>query len=641
MDILTKPKKPEKNNKKILKKLYGLIIFLSFFAAPFVSISESDYPKVVITNDSEYWVKGTVEYMSAFCKNDKYVVGPASYKRVKATSKERKKIGRKAYNECVDGIHRLRGKQFHKALGKCRREKNYPLKLVSGIWRAKSRGVCLVTEINGEMYGKPRSEKGKKSYAKKASIVKYDSTGTSYSKYQISAYSGLYRIFSADEHKRVTDTKMEKSPGFYFKNYTDWPISYSLDQLGCLYYGIIPTGEGKEPGLRKINTGAVWFTLRMHIQPDGTSAQSDWDCVEPVAELVGDVAMAIFTGGTATAAKLGAKKGVTAGIKAGLKKAAKEITTSLVTDYTKEELGKLLKKSSEVSMYGQYAGYAWPFQCSAMPVYSIYGGPKVYLDKSGKAHIGQKRPFIVKKTNSCGNKMMAGAPRSKIIKVAFGGKSTETKKKVLKKKKSKKNTWGRISKSECRGDGYKAHNKLSLNKCKRLCSEDKKCNYIDYATKKRRGTSRCELNRICKAKKDKRYDIFSKSGKKKRTASGKRLRFKYKTIKNVDCKGPGYNKALYSRAEKIYPITRSNCFKKCNADSKCDFFRFQSKRSQIKYYFRKGVVKKRSKKAMRKKSRGKYKIKGGKCYLFKKSFSSCKKKNDKRYNVYVKGEPRN
>ena len=79
MDILTKPKKPEKNNKKILKKLYGLIIFLSFFTAPFVSISESDYPKVVITNNSQYKVKGTIKYMSWLCKNDKYVVKPARY----------------------------------------------------------------------------------------------------------------------------------------------------------------------------------------------------------------------------------------------------------------------------------------------------------------------------------------------------------------------------------------------------------------------------------------------------------------------------------------------------------------------------------------------------------------------------------
>jgi len=287
MDILTKPKKPEKNNKKILKKLYSLIIFLSFFTAPFVSISESDYPKVVITNNSQYKVKGTIKYMSWLCKNDKYVVKPARYKRVRNTS-----------------------------------GKGYSSKLVPGIWRAKRRGVCLVTEINGKMYGRASGPGGNKK-----SIVKYDSTGTSYSQYQISAYSGLYRIFSAAEHKRVTDTKTEKSPGFYFKNYTDWPISYSLDQVGCLYYGIVPTGVGRKPGLRKVNTGAVWFTLRMHIQPNGTSAQSDWNCVEPVAELIGDVALAMLTGGAATAAKRGVQKGVTAGIKAGLKKAAKGTAT--------------------------------------------------------------------------------------------------------------------------------------------------------------------------------------------------------------------------------------------------------------------------------------------------------------------------
>ena len=70
------------------------------------------------------------------------------------------------------------------------------------------------------------------------------------------------------------------------------------------------------------------------------------------------------------------------------------------------------------------------------------------------------------------------------------------------------------SNRECRGDGYKGYKKISLTQCKKLCSKDKKCKYIDYATKKRRGTSRCELNRTCKVKKDKRYDIFSKIGKK-------------------------------------------------------------------------------------------------------------------------------
>ena len=66
------------------------------------------------------------------------------------------------------------------------------------------------------------------------------------------------------------------------------------------------------------------------------------------------------------------------------------------------------------------------------------------------------------------------------------------------------------SNRECKGNGYKVYAKISLTQCKKKCSKDKKCKYIDYATKKRRGTSRCELNRTCKVKKDKRYDIFKK-----------------------------------------------------------------------------------------------------------------------------------
>jgi len=279
-----------------------------------------------------------------------------------------------------------------------------------GIWSAKSRGACLVTKITGSLSGRPKSlKRSRKSYGEKLAVVPYASTGTSYSKYKVSAFSGSYRIFSEQEFNKVTDTRPGKSPGFYFMNYTDWPIAYSIDQLGCLYYGIVPTGSKGKPGLRKVDTGAVWFTLRMHIQPDGKSPQSDWDCVEPVADLIGDVAMAIFTGGAATTAKLGAKAGVKAGIKAGIKKAAKGITLSMVKDYSKEQLGKLLKKSSSVVMYGQYAGYPWPTQCGTMPRYAITDGPKVFLDRTGNAYIGQNVPFKVKKTNTCGNKMMSSS----------------------------------------------------------------------------------------------------------------------------------------------------------------------------------------------------------------------------------------
>jgi len=86
------------------------------------------------------------------------------------------------------------------------------------------------------------------------------------------------------------------------------------------------------------------------------------------------------------------------------------------------------------------------------------------------------------------------------------------------------------SKRECRGDGYKGYTNISLSRCKYYCSNDNKCKYIDYATKKRRGTSRCELNRICKMKKDKRYDVFRKIRKKKKRRTARRKRVTKKRV---------------------------------------------------------------------------------------------------------------
>ena len=273
-------------------------------------------------------------------------------------------------------------------------------------WTATSnRGSCLITSLSGSFVGSGQNFQ----------IVKYDSTGTGYWDFQVTAYSGTYRIFSRQEYANVADIRQGKSPGFYFVNYTAWPISYSLDQVGCLHHGIVPTGAYGAGGIMKADTGAVWFTLRMHLQPDGQNPQSDWDCVEPVADLVGDVALAALTGGVAaatkSAGKLVVKTVVKAAIKKGLKKGAKSVASMLIKDIRKQDLGKMLTDDGSVVMVGQYAGYEWPFRCDKMPEYHITGGPEILVDEDGDSYISEGVPFTVTKVNSCGNDMMLASPR--------------------------------------------------------------------------------------------------------------------------------------------------------------------------------------------------------------------------------------
>jgi hypothetical protein len=332
--------------------------------AGLASTSAQAYPDVVIENTSEYSVSGTVHYggsgwgIFSVCKNDNFTI-PG----------------------------KVEGKPNPK-------------------W-SHSRGACLITGISGSITPK-HGESGR--------VVSYDSTGTGYSGFLFAAYGGAYRFFSYTEYNKVTDTRQGKSPGFYLVNETTWPIAYSLDQVGCLYHGIVPTGTNGSPGIMKVDTGAVWFTLRAHIQPDGQNPQSDWDCVQPVAELVGDVLMAAASGGSAAAAKMGGKliikQVLKETLKAGLKKAGKEIAKSLLKDIAKEELGRLMKESGSIELYGQYAGYEWPFRCDNMPEYHITGGPELLKDENGEIYIADGPIFTVTKTNSCGNDMMLGSRKS-------------------------------------------------------------------------------------------------------------------------------------------------------------------------------------------------------------------------------------
>lgn len=322
----------------------------------FGSTAHADYPLARVTNNTPYTVSGEVQYVSAFCKDDSYTVAPGA------------------------------------------------------TWTASSRGVCLIDDITGTMSGAVGE------YGESTKITPYNaSPATSYSGFQINAYSGSYRIFSEDEWNDVSDTKHGKSPGFYFVNKTAWPLTYSLDQVGCLHHGIIPTGQG-EGGVLKVDTGAVWFTMKIAIQPDGVDPVSNWDCVKPVAELVGDVAMAAVTGGGTAVAKAGGKvvvkQVVKAVVKEGVKTAVKKAAKKVIKDLAKDELGKLLTGAGSVELYGQYAGYEWPFRCDKMPEYHIIGGPQALRDETGELYLERGVPFKVMKVNDCGDDMMLGSKRS-------------------------------------------------------------------------------------------------------------------------------------------------------------------------------------------------------------------------------------
>ncbi len=345
------PKMRHKPKLLILKFLILLIGALCTSGAAYAA-----YPYARVTNNTPYTVTGEVQYVSLACSDDSYTVAPGQ------------------------------------------------------TWTASSRGVCLIDDITGTMVGAVGE------FGEKTTIVNYNaSPATSYSRFQINAWSGSYRIFSEDEWNDVSDIKHGKSPGFYFVNKTAWPLTYSLDQVGCLHHGIIPTGEG-EGGKLKVDTGAVWFTLKIAIQPDGVDPVSNWDCVKPVAELVADVAMAAVTGGGTAVAKAGGKVVVKTVVKevvkSGVKKAIKSAAKKVIKDLAKDELGKLLTGAGSVELYGQYAGYEWPFRCDEMPEYHIIGGPEPERDEDGVIYLKRGAPFKVMKVNDCGDDMMLASKRS-------------------------------------------------------------------------------------------------------------------------------------------------------------------------------------------------------------------------------------
>lgn len=277
-----------------------------------------------------------------------------------------------------------------------------------------SRGVCLITGIwANPIGGKP--------------ITAYSSSGTSYGTFLITPTQNDFRIWSKQEFAAENSPGGGKSPGFHIVNQTIWPVSVALSQVGCLYYGTIKPGEAFSR-----STGAVWFTIKANIQADGKEPRKDWDCIAPVAIIVGAAVLTAATAGAAsfvalpaagTAAAalapltMSATMTVTgAALGGGITGALSGAAGTSLKKITAKEIGDALKPNGDASWAGQYAGPEWPFRCDEKPTYVISGGwGRPTADKDGNMSMDVGTPLRLTKTNGCGNGLMNTASVSQPI----------------------------------------------------------------------------------------------------------------------------------------------------------------------------------------------------------------------------------
>ena len=265
-----------------------------------------------------------------------------------------------------------------------------------GFWQARKRGACLIKRIDAQLRGARRG------------VASYTSSGTSYSNFIIQGTQTDFRVWSDHELARENaKTREGKSPGFFITNKTEWPISIALSQVGCLYYQTIQPGE-----VFRRNTGAVWFTIQANIQPDGKEPRTDWDCVAPVAAVVGTTLLAAATGGIGVFLKVPAYAAALAPIATSTavtaSGAALAAGTVAATKSLAVTLGVVIAKNGSTYLVGQYAGPEWPFRCDQMPTYEVVGGPALPVrlrDGGFVQDVGT--PMRIIKVNDCGNKMMA------------------------------------------------------------------------------------------------------------------------------------------------------------------------------------------------------------------------------------------
>ena len=339
------------------------LLALSIAAAAMsgVSMNAAAYTKVAVHNNTEFNVSGEISY--AACKSDRYQIAP----------------------------------------GAALRQTSY-------------RGGCLVTRITGNIFGNARVPN-----AKSGPVQAYTSSGTAYSEFFVQDSGSGYRVYSAAERTAEQNRSREgKSPGFAITNNTIWPVAIALEQVGCLYYDTLRPGETFNR-----DTGSVWFTIKANIQADGKEPRTDWDCVKPVAAIVGTVIIGAATAGVAAFVALPAGAGILAAGSAAAALAPIATSSALVVagaaaggavggaslaaagKLTAQELGARLEPNSAATIRGQYAGPDWPFRCDKKPTYSITGGwGRTGQNANGDMVIDPGTPLRITKANNCGNSMM-------------------------------------------------------------------------------------------------------------------------------------------------------------------------------------------------------------------------------------------
>ncbi|NKB19911.1 MAG: hypothetical protein GKS01_05130 [Alphaproteobacteria bacterium] len=272
-------------------------------------------------------------------------------------------------------------------------------------WQAKRKGACLVKGITATLSGQPNHPGPQ---IKKVSS--YKSGGTTRNDFFIQPAGDNYKVYSAQEYKRKVTNK-DMSPGFMIENKTKWPLAIALSQIGCLYHGVVQPGK-----TFRRKTGAVWFTIQASVQPDGKDPRKTWDCIAPVAKIIGVGVLAAATGGAgafmaaptvAAGSAAAALSGIATSTAVTVGATAAGAGVAATVGSLAKAVGKVIAKNGTGTKKGQYAGFARPFRCKKMPTYEITGGPaEPQLLPNGGYLLEAGTPLKITKTNTCGNGMM-------------------------------------------------------------------------------------------------------------------------------------------------------------------------------------------------------------------------------------------
>lgn len=244
----------------------------------------------------------------------------------------------------------------------------------------------------------------------------YFSTGTSYRAFYVlpaTDQANTWQVYSEHEAPDVPDQGTGgKSPGFAITNNTLWPVAVSLNQVGCLYHDVLKPGQSMNR-----TTGAVWFTISAHIQPDSTDPNTDLSCAIPIVQVVAAVLESALMAGppgwlalAGSAVGIGTAEGTAMFVPEAMAVAAAKGVAVTALKTSLSSIATALRDHQSTSVGGQYAGPPWPFRCDTKPQYSIRGGwgPTSHDPATGYS-IKTGSPLKIVKTNDCGNSMMAGS----------------------------------------------------------------------------------------------------------------------------------------------------------------------------------------------------------------------------------------